>query len=142
MPSERCLSISELLLAQVLYAHVFGVLLLDEQESLLGILGSVLIASGVITVNQAKSGNASNHASLKLPGAAEGVITTPRQQQGVGIGVEEGHVVRPNQDAIVAFGHEQHASWGSSPFATLLVKNGGFWAARNGAHAGGPPARR
>jgi hypothetical protein len=43
------------LLLQVLYAHIFGVLLLDEQESLWGILGSMLIATGVVTVNSSKS---------------------------------------------------------------------------------------
>ncbi len=44
---------------QVLHAHVFGIFLLDEHESLWGILGSILIAAGVVTVNGAKSGRSS-----------------------------------------------------------------------------------
>ncbi len=39
---------------QVLYAHIFGITLLNEQETVWGILGSLLIASGVVTVNGAK----------------------------------------------------------------------------------------
>lgn len=46
---------------QVLYAHIFGVTLLNEQETVWGILGSLLIASGVVTVNGAK-GHKSNAA--------------------------------------------------------------------------------
>ena len=52
---------------QVLYAHIFGVTLLDEQETVWGILGSLLIASGVVTVNGAKGHNSSaafEHPSL------------------------------------------------------------------------------
>lgn len=37
-----------------MHAHIFGVTLLDERESVWGILGSLLIASGVVTVNGAK----------------------------------------------------------------------------------------
>jgi hypothetical protein len=52
---------------QVLYAHIFGVTLLNEQETVWGILGSLLIASGVVTVNVAKghkSSATSEHPSL------------------------------------------------------------------------------
>jgi hypothetical protein len=38
-----------------LYAHIFGVFLLNERESVLGILGSVLMAAGIVTLNGAKA---------------------------------------------------------------------------------------
>ena len=45
---------SLLLLLQVLCAHLFGVSLLHEGETVLGIVGSAAIAAGVVTVNSAK----------------------------------------------------------------------------------------
>ena len=39
---------------QVLSAHVFGVTLLQERESIFGLAGSAAIAAGVVTVNSAK----------------------------------------------------------------------------------------
>ena len=45
------------ILVQVLCAHVFGVALLHEAETLYGLAGSAAIAAGVITVNGAKMGN-------------------------------------------------------------------------------------
>ena len=41
-------------LLQVLCAHLFGVSLLHEGETVLGIVGSAAIAAGVVTVNSAK----------------------------------------------------------------------------------------
>lgn len=43
---------------QVLCAHVFGVTLLHEGESVVGLLGSAAIAAGVVTVNSANIGAA------------------------------------------------------------------------------------
>lgn len=40
---------------QVLYAHIWGVTLLGEQEHVGGIAGSLLLAGGVVTVNLSKS---------------------------------------------------------------------------------------
>ena len=39
---------------QVLCAHVYGVTLLQERETILGLAGSAAIAAGVVTVNSAK----------------------------------------------------------------------------------------
>ena len=47
-----------LLLLQVLCAHLFGVTLLHEGETVLGIVGSAAIAAGVVTVNSAKTATA------------------------------------------------------------------------------------
>lgn len=53
---------------QVLYAHIFGITLLNEQETVWGILGSLLIASGVVTVNGAKAQNGDKaHAPFEHP---------------------------------------------------------------------------
>ena len=55
-----------LLLLQVLCAHLFGVTLLHEGETILGIVGSAAIAAGVVTVNSAK------FATAEPAGPAEG----------------------------------------------------------------------
>ncbi len=44
-----------LLILQVLYAHIFGVFLLNERETVWGVLGSLLIAAGVVTLNDAQA---------------------------------------------------------------------------------------
>ena len=44
-----------LALSQVLFATLFGITILGDSPSLLGLLGSVLIAGGVILANMAKS---------------------------------------------------------------------------------------
>lgn len=77
---------------QVLYAHIYGITLLNEQETVWGILGSLLIASGVVTVNGAKIENCDKpqapyqHPSLlpmfqyKQASMAEGNADRPAQK--------------------------------------------------------------
>ena len=118
--------------AQVLHAHVFGIFLLDEHETLWGTLGSVAIAAGVVTVNAAKSGagSAGKPCAVGLPAADHIETKTPTAAAAAGLPVL---LHEPNQahDGIEAFGHERQPGPVHTPFSAVPIKES-FWGRRSG----------
>ena len=126
---------------QVLYAHIFGVLL-GDQETLWGLLGAALIACGVVSVNRAKSG-------LPAPGSAKqgpslagrgDILYTPLAWQG-GHSSRDAAVLahvpaapaEASEDAgsIAALRHERQVLAWTIPSSTLSPNGGIMGGKRN-----------
>ena len=127
----------------MLYAHIFGVLL-GQPETLWGVVGAVLIACGVVSVNRAKSG-------LPAVGDAKGsslderghILYTPLTWQS-GRGAPDGaalvHVpdqASSDESSIAALRHERQVPGQAIPFSMPPLKGGVFLGqARNSSSSG------
>ena len=136
--------------AQVLYAHIFGVLL-GEHETVWGVLGAALIACGVVSVNRAKSGlpdvglPAVSHA--KGPSLAERghILYAPLTWQGShGEAAVPAHHPAATDEAsedagsIAALRHERQVPGWTSPSGTVRLTGSSMGDKRCSRSSGAP----
>lgn len=128
---------------QVLYAHIFGVLL-GQPETMWGVLGAALIACGVVSVSRAKS--ALPATGLPGPTAAKGPSAAERghilysplawQISHSAQGAAELAPAAPagafgNEGSIAALRHERQVPGWTSPLGMAPLKGGMLGGKRN-----------